>query len=251
VTASGYFLEDRYFPWFITDSMPRPELWGRFSLESERATYYFCFVALLIVIYAARNLRRSRTGRAMIAVRDNEAAAETVTLNATRIKLLAFVISGALAGFAGGIYVVHQKGVFTGSYASGVSVALFSMVVIGGLGSLPGAILGAVYVRATQAFLPRGWALLASGSGILLLLMFLPEGLGGLLYGVRDSILRRVANRRGLVVPSLIADVRQDVGVELGLSLDAMRDDFELSPNGERVRPALEAGSGTSGSRGR
>jgi branched-chain amino acid transport system permease protein len=82
------------------------------------------------------------------------------------------------------------------------------MVVIGGLGSLPGAILGAAYIQGAQYFLPGGWKLIASGGGILILLMFLPEGLGGLLYGIRDSILRRVAKRRRLVVPSLLADVR-------------------------------------------
>ena len=57
---------------------------------------------------------------------------------------------------------------------------------------------------------PAGWALVASGAGILILLMFLPEGLGGILYAIRDGLLRRVARRRGLIVPSLLADVRAE-----------------------------------------
>jgi branched-chain amino acid transport system permease protein len=89
-----------------------------------------------------------------------------------------------------------------------VSLRLFSMVVIGGLGSLPGAVLGAVYVRSAEFFLRGGWELVASGVGILVLLLFLPEGLGGLVYHLRDRYLRWVAVRRGLVVPSLVADVR-------------------------------------------
>ena len=88
------------------------------------------------------------------------------------------------------------------------SIRLFSMVVIGGLGSLPGAILGAIYVRGAEFFLPAQYELLASGMGILLLLMFLPEGLGGLVYRLRDGFLRWVARRRSILVPSLLADVR-------------------------------------------
>ena len=125
--------------------------------------YYFCLAALIVVMLVVRNLRRSRTGRVIIAVRDNEMAAEAATMNATRVKLLAFGISGALAGFAGGLYVVNQQGVFSDAFSADVSLRLFSMVVIGGLGSMPGAVLGAVYVRGAEFFLPAAWELLASG----------------------------------------------------------------------------------------
>jgi branched-chain amino acid transport system permease protein len=124
------------------------------------------------------------------------------------MKLMAFVISGAIAGFAGVLFVLHQKGFNTDSFNADASLLLFSMVVIGGLGSLPGVILGAVYIRGVQFFLPPQWALLASGIGILFLLCFLPEGLGGLMYRGRDAYLRFVANRRDILVPSLVADRR-------------------------------------------
>jgi branched-chain amino acid transport system permease protein len=208
VTAGAYLLEKHHFPWFIQDFIERPTLWKRIPLQQNWQVYYFALASLLIALAAAHNLRRSRTGRALIAVRDNQLAAESVSLDSTKLKLTAFVISGAMAGFAGAIYAVHQNGVFTGSFNSNVSVRLFSMVVIGGLGSLPGALMGAAYVRSAEFFLHGGWSLVASGSGILLLLMFLPEGLGGVLYAIRDGLLRRVARRRGLVVPSLLADVR-------------------------------------------
>jgi hypothetical protein len=86
------------------------------------------------------------------------------------------------------------------------------MVVIGGLGSLPGAILGAVYVRSVEFFIGGGWALLASGAGILVILLVLPGGLGAGMYRIRDEILRWVAKRRGIIVPSLLADIRQEEG---------------------------------------
>ena len=144
------------------------------------------------------------------------------------------MLSGALAGFAGAVYALHQRGVFTGSFDAEVSIRLFSMVVIGGLGSLPGAVLGAAYVRGAEFFLPGGWALIASGAGILLLLMFLPEGLGGLMYGLRDGLLRRIAKRRGLVVPSLVADIRQLETAEAEVDLSGV-----LSMNGDRARERI------------
>ncbi len=208
VTASTYLLVQHYFPWFIEDNLTRPRLLGRLPLESEWQMYYFVLGGLALALGAAMNLRRSRTGRAMIAVRDNGLAAESVSINTTRINLTAFLIAGALAGLAGGLYAIHQRGVQSGAFDAEISIQLFSMVVIGGLGSLPGAILGAAYIRGAQYFLPGGWKLIASGVGILILLMFLPEGLGGLVYDIRDGILRRIAKRRKLVVPSLLADVR-------------------------------------------
>ena len=228
VTSGSFFLEDRFFPWFIQDRIERPVLWDRIPLDASWKIYYFSLGSLAVALLAAYNLRHSRTGRALIAVRDNEQAAESVSINSTKMKLTAFVISGAMAGFAGAVYALHQNGIFTGSFDPEVSIRLFSMVVIGGLGSLPGAILGAAYVRGAEFFLSGGWALLASGAGILVLLMFLPEGLGGLVYAVRDGLLRRVARRRGLIVPSLLADVRveqadQDVDLAQVLSEDSKR----------------------------
>jgi branched-chain amino acid transport system permease protein len=208
VTSSTFFLEDRYLPWFIESSIKRPVLWGRLPLEKSWQIYFFALGALLLTMWITRNLRKSHTGRVLIAVRDNEVQAEANTMNTTRLKLQAFVISGAIAGFAGGIYVLTQNGLNTDSYDAAISIKLFSMVVIGGLGSLPGAVMGAVYVRAAEFFLPAAWSLLASGLGILLLLVFLPEGLGGLVYKARDAYLRRVANKHGLIVPSLLADKR-------------------------------------------
>jgi branched-chain amino acid transport system permease protein len=229
VTSATYFLEDRYFPWFIESRLDRPALLDRLPLQEEWQMYLLCLVGLVVVIAGTTSLRRSHVGRALIAVRDKEPAAEASGLNATRLKLTAFVISGAIAGFAGALYVLHQRGLNTDSFNADVSLRLFSMVVIGGLGSLPGAILGAVYVRSAEFFLPAEWALLASGAGILVLLMFLPEGLGGLVYRVRDAYLRWVARRRNLLVPSLVADRRIEEAevAEAAVAIDTALDGFQ------------------------
>ena len=248
VTARTFFLEDRYLPWFVEESIQRPVLWNRFPISLDWQFYYFSFAFLVLVFIAARNLRRSRTGRALVAVRDNEPAAQSTSLNVPLLKLTAFAISGAIAGLAGSLYVLHQHGLNTDSYGPAVSLRLFTMVVIGGLGSLPGAILGAVYVRSVEFFIGGGWALLASGGGILLILLVLPGGLGAGMYRIRDEILRWIANRRGIVVPSLLADLRQEEveeeeAIPLGDVLAGVRAQSPNGSNGSReIRELTEVG---------
>jgi branched-chain amino acid transport system permease protein len=219
VTSETYFLKSDYFPWLVERRIDRPFLLNRVSLQEPWQIYTLCLVSLLLVSAGVSALRKSHTGRVLVAVRDNEFAAEASGINTTRMKLMAFVISGAVAGFAGVLFVLQQKGFNTDSFNADSSLLLFSMVVIGGLGSLPGVILGAVYIRGVQFFLPPQYALLASGVGILFLLVFLPEGLGGLLYRVRDAYLRWVARRRDILVPSLVADRRVEESEEAQASV--------------------------------
>lgn len=218
VSASEYFLNPQYLGSFIEQTVNRPVLLGRLPTSSDRQVYYLALAGLLLAISAVRGLRRSRAGRAIIATRDNEPAAQATRIDTTRVKLSAFVISGALAGFAGALYVIHERGVYNNSFSADTSIQLFSMVVIGGLGSLPGVILGALYVWGVTYFLPANYTLLATGAGILVILLVLPQGLGGVMYSLRDGYLRRVATRRNIVVPSLLADRRtyQVGAVEVG-----------------------------------
>ena len=210
VTTATVFLNDTYFGWFVPKGVEAPVLWQRIDLRTDWVQYEVCLLALLLAIAAARNLRSSRIGRMLIAVRDNEPAASTLTINPTVAKLTGFAISGALAGFAGSLYVVNQRGIFADAFGADVSIRLFSMVVIGGLGTISGALMGAGYVRGAEFFLPAEWSLIASGVGILVLLIAMPEGLGGGVFRLRDFLLRKVAIRRGIHVPSLLEDRRVD-----------------------------------------
>src|SRR5439155_5161522 len=225
VTSSTFFLDRRYVPWFVPDFVPRPALWGRVVFDQDWQMYLLALVGLVVVMAAARSLRASRTGRALVAARDNELAARSVAIDTVRLKLVGFAVSGGIAGFAGALYVLHQTAFKTDAFGPEVSLRLFAMVVIGGLGSLPGAILGAAYIRGAEFFLPRGWQLIASGGGIIALLLFLPGGLGGLLYQLRDGFLRKVAERRRMLVPSLLADVRvedDETPIALGAALGGL-----------------------------
>ena len=114
----------------------------------------------------------------LIAIRENERAAEAFGVSARRTTLVAFAFSGFLAAFAGALFVHHQTGLNLGPYEPGESLEVFSMTVIGGLGSAPGALLGATYVRGVDYYLPAEWQILATGVGLLAVLLVLPGGLG-------------------------------------------------------------------------
>jgi branched-chain amino acid transport system permease protein len=102
--------------------------------------------------------------------------------------------------------VHQQRALDLANFQPEAALRVFSMVVVGGLGSMSGAIAGAIYVQGIDWFLPQEWSFLATGVGMLLVLMLLPGGLGGAMGDLRDAALRGFARRRGIRVPSLVAD---------------------------------------------
>ncbi len=214
LATQQYLLDPEFFHWLPDPTIDRPKILGTISVTSETSFYFLCLAVLGFALLAARSLRRSRTGRVLIAIRENEKAAEAYGINATRTKLLGFAISGFIAAVAGVLFVHQQEGLVSASFDPAVSLQVFAMVVIGGLGSLPGAILGAVYIYGVQWFLPQQWEFLASGVGLLLVLMLLPGGLGSAIADARDGLLRFIARRRKLLVPSLLADRRVEAPPE-------------------------------------
>jgi ABC-type branched-subunit amino acid transport system ATPase component/ABC-type branched-subunit amino acid transport system permease subunit len=182
-------------------TMPRAVV-GSFSLAPQRTYYVVCFAALLIVLVVVSRLRRSGFGRSLIAVRDNERAAAAMGLSPARVKLTAFAISGAIAGLAGGLlaglYVTFGAERFTATE----SLQVVAIAVIGGLASVTGTVLGALFVVGLPVAFSDSpnVALLTSGAGLLVLLLFVPGGLVQLLFSMRDALFARVA--RGLPPPT-------------------------------------------------
>jgi ABC-type branched-subunit amino acid transport system ATPase component/ABC-type branched-subunit amino acid transport system permease subunit len=203
VPVSSYLLNSAHFPLLNPQSIPFPTLLGRISLRSHIAFYEFCLALLFVSYLLARNFRRFRTGRTTTAVRDNERGAAAFGISPRAVKLTAFTFSGALSGLAGGLYVVAQQGIGFNGYNVEYSFAVFTMVVVGGLGSLPGALIGAIYYEGCQYFLSGAAQLLATGAGLTLLIMFVPGGLGDVVFRLRDRALRALARRKGIAVPSL------------------------------------------------
>lgn len=176
----------------LTDRLQRPTLLGVVHPTSERDIFFVAFGCLVAATVAVANVRASAVGRALLAMRDNEAAGQAYGLDPTTVKLGAFAVSGFLAAAAGSLYAYISQSVDASQYTAFNSLFLFSMVVIGGLGSIAGALLGAIYVMGAQYFLPEAGQYLVTGLGLLLLVLILPGGLSQLLYAARDRFMRWV-----------------------------------------------------------
>jgi branched-chain amino acid transport system permease protein len=214
IAVQVYLLSPNYFRRYLpnnSQTIERPLLYGRYSIAGPRAFYFLSLVTLGLALLSARALRRSRAGRVMIAARDNTRGAQSYGVSVARARIAAFAISGFWAAVAGALFAYQQGVVETQAFDPSISLLLLMIVVIGGVTSLPGALLGAAWIGALRygGFTPQIQQL-ASGAGVLILLWLLPGGLAQLFYGARDAVLRVIAGRRGIVVPSLVADVRVD-----------------------------------------
>jgi ABC-type branched-subunit amino acid transport system ATPase component/ABC-type branched-subunit amino acid transport system permease subunit len=214
VAVDGFFLNPTNFASLIPSTIDRPILWKRFDLNNERTLYYLCLAVLVLTIVVVHGLRSTRPGRVMIATRDNPRAAAAMAVPTTRIKLLCFVVSGAIAGVAGGLHAVILQSIGFGTYQPSESLLVFSMVVIGGLGSIGGALLGVVAIELAVHLFPQ-YQLIITGTGLLVVLLVLPGGLATALVAARDRLLNWVAKRRGIdLTPAAAGATAVDRAVE-------------------------------------
>lgn len=208
VTTSSVFLNPRFFGWLIPSNITRPKFLF-LDGKDERVYFYFCVLSLLFALWVARGLRQSRAGRVLIAMRENERTAQSYSINRVKTRLATFAISGFLAAFAGVLLAHQQLAVRAPAFGPEQSILIFLIAVIGGLGSLGGSLAGVAYIAAVNIFVEdQLLQQLASGAGVMLILLFYPGGVGGLFFLARDAWLRRVAMRQRIFVPSLIGDYR-------------------------------------------
>jgi branched-chain amino acid transport system permease protein len=230
-TTSAFFLNRDYFDWVLPEQgnqIVRPVLYGRIDVSSDLAFYYLCLAFLVAGVLSLRAMRRSRTGRVLIATRDNPRAAQAYGVGLVRAKLAAFAMSGFLAAVAGALFAYQQGAVDQGAFPVISSLAVFAMVVVGGLSRPMGAVLGAIYLVGLER-VPglrdiELVQLLTTGVGLIVLLLLLPGGFTAAVLNVRDNYLRRVAARHSIDVPSLTADRLQDEPMD-ELHVPAVRDD--------------------------
>lgn len=222
LAMSTYGLNVQYIKWLPKSRVPRPLMLGRIVTTSEARYYYVILAGFAVAVAMVNGLRRSHAGRVLIAVRENERGAQSFGVNVIGAKLTAFAASGFLAAFAGCLFVHHQQSLGISPYLPQESLKAFVMVVIGGLGSVSGALIGAAYLQGVTYFasdLPAAArnlvTFLSTGLGVVLVLLMLPGGLGSVLYTLRDRLLRALAERKGIHVPSLVADSRTDEQVEI------------------------------------
>lgn len=205
LAITSYVLNRRFdvASWVPTGRIERPPLLGRLDWDSPTRVYHLALAVLLVVLAMLHGIRHSRTGRALLALRDNERAAQAFAIDAARTRLLGFAISGAIAAIAGTLFVHHQQAIGQQPYDPAENFALFTMVVVGGVATPAGALLGALFLQGIRWFLPTDWQLLASGGGVLVILLVAPGGIGGLVLRLRDVWLRDVATRHRVDAPGI------------------------------------------------
>jgi ABC-type branched-subunit amino acid transport system ATPase component/ABC-type branched-subunit amino acid transport system permease subunit len=210
VAVNSFFLNPSYFPSLIPQNFLRGVLWQRFNLASNEPYYFLCLGILVAAVLFIQGLRRARSGRVLLGTRDNQKAAAAMSVPAVRIKLGGFVLAGVMAGVAGGLYATLLGAVGLSTFDPSYGLVVFSMAVIGGLGSISGVLMGVGLIEVLSYSFPK-YQLIFTGAGLLVVLIFLPGGLGQGVQSIRDMLLRRVAIRRNINVPSLVADRKIDL----------------------------------------
>lgn len=198
------FFDDKFLgPYSPQQDVGRPKFIVNF--ENNRMMYYLSLMMFVGVLLSVQALRRSRAGRILIGLRDNESGIQSFGIDVLRTRITAFAISGFLAAFAGGLFIHQAGGMTRPDFAAIVSVNIFITVVIGGVSSTTGAVMGAIFVYGAGQFFP-GLVNLIRGLMGMIVLMAVPGGLAQMVFGIRDAVLRVVAMRRHIIVPSLFAD---------------------------------------------
>jgi branched-chain amino acid transport system permease protein len=183
-------------------AVQRPELFG-ISFESDAAFTYLCLGFAIVTLFATLNIRRSRVGRAFVAIRDNDTAARVMGINLHAYKLLAFVTSAFITGISGALYGIYLSFVSVEGFPFLLSIEALAILIVGGLGSALGAVLGTVLIvllpEATRMifslFSAQMDALFSTGAqelksmlyglAIILFLRFQPRGLVGAWHDIR------------------------------------------------------------------
>ena len=136
LAVQSWLLNEKWFHWFPPSNqrLTRPALFGRIDIDGATAYYWYTIAIAALIFAAVIGIRRSRTGRVIVAIRDNERAAQSFAVPAVRAKLTAFTISGAIAGAAGTLFVHLNQAFSLALYHPGESLDVFVAAVVGGLG---------------------------------------------------------------------------------------------------------------------
>jgi branched-chain amino acid transport system permease protein len=191
----------------------RPSFFG-ISLKSSTAYYELIATAAIAAYLLAQQIVRSRFGRALTAIREDETAATALGINPSRYKVAAFTLSAMFAGLAGTLYAYQILYINPGSFNIDWSITALSMVVIGGVGSNLGAVLGAVAVTLIRQFLFSFGDLefLVYGIWIMAVIIFFPGGLVGIGRGL--LVFWNARERKDLKSRSSLAPTHRNSGVK-------------------------------------
>ncbi len=161
--------------------IPHPTLFGDNFGTNSTPYYYTTLAILLIAVVVVRNLNNSKVGRAWVAIREDEVAAEAMGVNTLRMKLWAFAFGASTAGAAGVMHATRTNFVSPNSFQIITSILVLAMVVLGGMGSLIGPMVGAAAIiiipEILRDYVPSGVRFMAFGAILVVMMIFRPEGL--------------------------------------------------------------------------
>ena len=158
--------------------IPKPRL-GSFVLSSPVSLFYLTLVASAVAAFVAWRLENSRLGRAWMALRDDEDVAQALGINLVRSKLLAYGLGAAFAGLAGSIFATMLTSVYPSSFQLLISINVLALIIVGGMGSLPGVVLGSVALIGLPELLREfgEYRYLFYGAVLIVMMRLRPEGL--------------------------------------------------------------------------
>ncbi|MET0737485.1 MAG: ATP-binding cassette domain-containing protein, partial [Acidimicrobiales bacterium] len=239
-----------------TTPFMEPPVIAGIDFGDRRSFYFLCLACLGLMTAVMARVRRTGLGRSMIAVNENEDLAAASTISSTRMKLVAFALSGGMAAFAGALFITLRIELNpAATFTTDGSLRMIATAVIGGIGSVAGPIIGALFVRG----LPVAFGdveevqLLTSAIGLLLLLMYFPGGLMQIIYAGRDAVLgwadRRLSAREEapapVARPAVPTRASRDIAVPEGaawLRLDDVRVRFGGNHAVDGVSLAVQPG---------
>ena len=155
--------------------LPAPSI-GRLTLTTDTQCYYLILAISLIMLWGAKNITRSSLGRAFIAIRNSETAAEIIGVNLFKYKTIAFIISAFYTGIAGSLFAHFLKYISPSNFTLTDSIGFIIMILVGGVGTILGSVYGAIFIT----FLPEGIRFLKD----VFPFFVLETGLQGLVYGL-------------------------------------------------------------------
>jgi len=172
-------------------SVPTAHIAG-FAFDSDYKLYYLIIPITLIMTILAKNLVNGYIGRAFIALRESEIAAQTIGIDLARYKTIAFAISAFYTGVAGGMFAYLITYLSPDAFTIELSVDFIAMIVIGGMGSILGSIIGAVILTGMQQVLAGllDLQILIFGISLIVFMIFMPKGITGMIYDLKEKFAR-------------------------------------------------------------
>jgi branched-chain amino acid transport system permease protein len=159
-----------------------------FAFDSDLKKFYLIISVTIILTILSKNLVKGYIGRAFIALRESEIAAQTIGIDLARYKTIAFAISAFYTGVAGGLFAYLITYISPDAFTIELSIDFIAMIVIGGMGSILGSIIGAVILTGITQLLAQllDLQVLIFGISLIVFMIFMPKGISGMLYDLKD-----------------------------------------------------------------